>query len=174
VGAALKLGDDYTVGVAVQNFAGSISWSRETEEHGYLFSFDTMTVDNMEDDYVVSDDYSEEIPSFTTSLPRVMTVGLANTTGRLLWAVDWVQGFETAAGSSARPRLAAGVEYRLIGLLPVRLGYGTGGLRGSGFAGGFGLALSPVILDFGFQTGSSLSASSAKGLNLAVSLGLDF
>jgi len=174
VGAALKLSDDYSVGLSVRNLISNINWTNNTEEHGYIFSFDTMTVDNISDDYIVSEEYTEDIDPFSTSLPQVMTVGLANTTGKLLWAIDWVQGFETTAGSSAKPRIAAGAEWLGLGFVPLRAGFGTGGIQGTGFSFGSGLNLSPFVIDAAVQTGATLSSGSAKGLNVAFSIGLDF
>jgi len=174
IGAALELNRDYTVGLAIKNFLSNVSWNNDTEEHGYLFSFDTMTVDNMEDDYVVSEDYTKEIGGFSTKLPATMTVGLANVTGKLLWAVDWQQGFHTGSGASTRPRLAAGLEWRKIGFLPLRTGFALGGNRGSTFSFGSGLHLSAFRLDVAAQTGSSLSPYSTRGVNFALATGLVF
>jgi len=173
IGAAMNLNEKYTVGASIRNFMSTISWSNNTEEHGYEFSFDTMTVDNMDADYVVSEDYTREIDGFKTELPSVLTLGLADTEGKLLWAVDWEQGFKTEAGSSSKPRIALGAEYRGFGLLPLRAGFGTGGGKNSGFALGAGLNLAVIQVDFGVQTGTSLSSSSSKGLNMALGLRLD-
>lgn len=174
LGAALKLNNSYTVGLKMENLVSKVRWSHQPEEHGYLFSFDTMTVDNMSDDYVVSDDYSRDIEPFSTSLPRVMTVGLANTSGKFVWAIDWQQGFRRDAGSSTQPRLSVGAEWALIGLLPLRAGYSVGGERNSQVSFGTGLHLWAFYMDVAAMTGSNLSGYSAKGLNLAVSSGLNF
>lgn len=174
LGAALKLSDSYTAGVQITNVLSSISWSKGTEEHGYTFNFDTMTVDNMGDDFVTSDDYSIDIPSFKTSIPAVMTVGIANTSGSLVWAVDWEQGFRQAAGASTKPRLSAGVEWKPIGILPLRVGYASGGHKNTAFSFGSGLHLSALHIDFATVTGASLGSGSAKGVNVALSMGLHF
>ncbi len=174
IGAALRLNDDYTVGVRIKNFLSALSWNKNTEEHGYIFSFDTMTVDNMEDDYVVSDDYSKDIPGFSTNLPSVMNVGVANTSGSLLWAVDWEQGFRRAAGSSSKPRLSAGLEWWPISLAPLRAGFSTGGNKATALSLGSGINLTPFYLDFAVVTGVTLSPYSTKGVNLALSTGLHF
>lgn len=174
IGAALRFNDDYTAGVRIKNFLSSLSWNKNTEEHGYIFSFDTMTVDNMEDDYVVSDDYTNEIPSFTTNLPAVMNIGIANTSGSLLWAVDWEQGFRRAAGASSKPRLSFGVEWWPIALAPLRTGFSTGGNKNTAFSFGSGINLTPFYLDFAVVTGTSFSPYSTKGANFALSTGLHF
>jgi len=174
IGVALRLNDDYTIGARIKNFLSVLSWNKNTEEHGYIFSFDTMTVDNMEDDYVVSDDYSKDIPGFSTNLPSVMNVGMANTSGSLLWAVDWEQGFRRAAGSSSKPRLSAGLEWWPIALAPLRAGFSTGGNKATALSLGSGINLTPFYLDFAAVTGVTLSPYSTKGINLALSTGLHF
>lgn len=173
-GAALRFNQSYTIGASVRNILSSISWNSSAEEHGYLFNFDTLTIDNIEDDFFVSDDYTKPIDGFKTSLPAVLTVGLAKTSGSLLWAVDWEQGFRRAAGASSKPRIAAGVQWSLIRFLPLRMGYSLGGNRDAAFSFGSGLGLSAYYLDLAFVTGSRISGGSSKGLNFAVTTGIRF
>jgi len=175
IGAALKLDDNYTAGITISNFLSSMTWNNETQEHYYHFEFDTVLIDNMEDDsIVVSDEYSEDIDDFKSNLPSVMRIGLANTSGKLLWAVDYIQGFKLAAGASSRPRLACGAEYSFISMLPVRAGFATGGGKGSVISGGLGLKLALVYLDFAVSNHSTLNFNASKGLHLAFSAGLKF
>ena len=174
LGAAFQLSESYTVGARVRNIASSISWSNNTEEHGYNFNFDTVTVDNMSADYIVSDDYTLPIESFSTSLPAVMNVGVANTNGKLIWAIDWEQGFRRAAGASKNPRIALGLEYAVLSFLPLRTGFASGGAKQTAFSFGTGLYLSAFYLDVAAVSGASLSSYSSKGLNFAVSTGLYF
>jgi hypothetical protein len=175
IGAALKLSDNYTAGITIKNFLSNMTWNKETEEHGYHFQFDTLTLDNMDNDsLVVSDDYSINIPSFQSKLPSVMKVGLANTSGKLLWAIDWEQGFKLAPGASSKPRISIGAEYRLIGLLPLRAGYSIGGGKGTVVSGGTGLDFSLLYLDIAASNHSGFNFNKSKGLHLAVSAGLKF
>jgi hypothetical protein len=174
LGVALKLNNNYTLGARIENVVSKIKWDSEPQEHGYVFQFDTATVDDFDEDFVTSDDYSIDIASFETTLPAVMNVGFAHTTGKLLWAVDWTQGFRAAAGTSTKPRVAVGAEYRLLGILPLRAGYGTGGDRTTSFSFGSGLNLIGFYLDAAVVTGSTLSIYSAKGANLALSTGIVF
>jgi len=174
-GAALQLNDNYTVGVTFHNFLSKLNWTSNTEEHGYSFNFDTMTVDNMNDDYVTSEDYSVDIESFSTNLPSTMTIGLAKHTGSLKWAIDWRQGFrEQAAGASTKPRFAVGIEWGAIGVLPLRAGFSTGGDGNTGFSFGSGLNAGPFYLDMAVVTGTSMTVYSSKGAHLAVATGFEF
>lgn len=175
VGAAIKLNEQYTAGVSFSNLINSVNWNKGTEEHGYHFEFDTLTIDNMEDDsVVVSDDYTIDIPSFSANLPTVMRAGLADITGKFIWAVDYVQGFKLAAGSSSKPQIAAGIEYRLVNSLPLRAGYSVGGGKGSVMSGGLGFILSAFYLDLAVSSHSFLKFNEVKGLHMSVSTGLRF
>ncbi len=174
IGSAVKLNDSYTVGISVKNFLSNISWNNSPEEHGYLFSFDTVTVDNMDEDFVVSDDYTKEIEGFSTTLPSVMTIGLAQIQGALLWAIDWEQGFRRAAGASSKPRIAVGVEYSPLPFFPLRSGFSTGGNRSAAFSFGVGINATAFYLDVAAVTGASVSPGSSKGVNVAVTSGLRF
>ncbi len=174
LGAALKLSDSYTAGIRVKNFLSSLKWDKQTEEHSYIFSFDTVTIANADGDFVVSESDTKPIASFSTDLPSLMTVGFAKTSGSLLWAVDWEQGFRTAAGASTKPRLSLGLEWSGLPFLPVRAGYSTGAERPAAFSFGSGVAFGPFYLDGAVVTGKSLSPYSTKGINLAVSSGLYF
>jgi len=174
-GAALQINNSYTVGARISNFMSSITWSKNTEEHGYVFSFDTMTAENMTDDYITSEDYSIDIPSFKTSLPAVLNVGVANTSGSLLWAVDWEQGFRRAAGSSKKPRISMGLEWTgLLKVFPLRTGFASGGNKTTSFSFGTGIHINPIYLDVAAVSGSSISPYSSKGLNLAMTAGILF
>lgn len=175
IGATLKLNDNYAAGITFENLISNISWSNETQEHYYNFHFDTLTLENMdEDSIIVSDDYSKDIAGFKSKLPCIMKVGFANTSGKFVWAVDWTQGFKLAAGSSSKPRISAGAEYRLVGFLPLRFGYSLGGGRSSSLTGGLGFDLKTFYLDLAVANHSLFSFSATKGLHLAISTGLRF
>ena len=174
LGAAFKLNNSYTIGVRIENILGEINWDQQPEEHGYIFSFDSASVEDFDEDFVTSDDYTREIESFSTNLPAVMNIGIANTTGRLTWAADWTQGYRAAPGTSTKPRLSLGLEYDLLNFLPLRTGFMTGGDRNTAFTFGSGLNFPGFYLDAAVITGSSMSVYSAKGANLALSTGIIF
>ncbi len=175
LGAALQINQNYTVGATFFNFLSAVKWTEETEEHRYTFAFDTVTLANMtEDSMYTSTDETVAVNSFTSHLPSVIKVGLAKTKGKLLWAVDWEQGFKKAAGSSSNPRLSTGGEYRLVAFLPLRAGFGLGGKQGTTYAGGFGLDLSAFHLDLAVANYNAIIGSGGKGLNFAINGGIRF
>ena len=172
-GAALKLSEHYTAGISLYNAVSRIRWDYKPKEEGFLYSFDSLYVGSVADSLSVTQNYTRTINPFVTSLPRVLRTGIANTTGRLQWAFDWTQGFTLAPGSSTKPRVALGAEWRLIPLVPLRAGYALGGSQGAQLAGGAGLDLGPLYFDFAALSASG-TGSGARGLQLAVSSGLNF
>ena len=175
IGATLKFNDNYTAGMTFENLISNISWGDNTREHYYNFHFDTLTLENMDkDSIIVSDDYSKDIAEFKSKLPCIMRIGVANTSGNFIWAVDWTQGFKLAAGSSSKPRLSAGAEYQFTDFLPVRFGYSLGGGRSSSLSGGLGFDFKSYYIDLALANHSLFKFSSTKGLHLALSTGLRF
>ncbi len=174
LGAALKLNNTYTIGAKIESFLSHLKWDHKPEERGYVFSFDSMTVDNSDADYVTSDNYTKDIPAFTTTLPARLTVGIGKTHGKLIWGVDWEQGFRTSPGASTKPRLSAGTELSLIPMIPLRAGYAVGGGGHSAVSFGAGLKLLGYYLDAAVVSGSTFSAYSSRGVNVAFSTGILF
>jgi len=175
LGAALKLSKSYTIGATWSNFMSRISWSKDTKEHRYSFSFDTLTAANMgKDSIITKHDTTVDIAAFTTHLPSLLRLGLAKTTGRLQWAVDWEQGFKTGAATSSRPRISTGAELRFIPCIPLRVGYALGGKQGTTYAAGTGLDFKFFYIDLAAANYNAISGSAGKGLNVAVASGFRF
>lgn len=174
LGVAMNLSRGIVLGAKVSNVLSSMNWNKDTKEFGYQFSFDTATVENLDEDYILSEEIERDIPSFQTSLPKQLTVGLAQNRGWLRYAVDWTQGFENRFSVSKNPEIAAGVELRLIGFLPLRAGVQTGGDNDTRFSGGAGIKLLGLYVDAAVVGGSSLSSTSSTGAHVALSTGFAF
>lgn len=174
LGAALKINDKYTVGATIKNFFSSMTWNKDTEEHGYIFNFDTMTVSNMGADYITSNDYTVSIDDFKTTIPSYLNIGFAKTAGDVLWGLEWEQGFSSKTGVSSAPRFSGGVEWSPIKVIPLRTGYSTGGNKTSSFSIGSGFHFPVFYIDYAVVTGNSLSGGSSKAVNFAITTGLFF
>lgn len=174
LGLAFQPNHDYRIGVRVSNILSNISWNQDAKEHGYVFTLDTLTIGNSSSDVFVSTEYTNALNGFSTSLPPVLNLGIANISGNFVWALDWEQGFRREFGVSTKPRIGAGAEYTLFGFLPLRAGYSLGGNRNPSLSLGSGLKLGGFHIDYAAVTGSSVSSGSSRGLNVAFSAGLHF
>ena len=82
--------------------------------------------------------------SFSRSLPAMMRLGVAyQAMPKLTGVSNWDQAFSSGFGVTTTPRLAAGVEYRLVDWFPARFGLSLGG-RSSGSSIGF--AFGPFVM----------------------------
>lgn len=175
IGSSMQLTKNYTVGLTLFNALSNVNWNNNPREYRYTFKFDTVTVANMgTDSLFTSSDTTIDIADFSTGLPRSFKIGLAKTTGKMMWAVDWEQGFKKGAGTSAKPRISAGAEYHALSFLPLRTGFAVGGKRGTTFAAGFGFDFSVFYLDLAAANYNAISGSSGKGLNFAFASGFRF
>ena len=94
---------------------------------------------------------------FSTPLPASLRLGFVAASGRLPWlevvpgdiefAFDYTQGLNNSLGNTTRPRFSAGMEYRIIPLLPLRTGISLGGGDKFRWAAGFGLDFYAVSFD---------------------------
>lgn len=174
LGLAFQLNQDYRIGARVSNILSNISWNQGAKEHGYLFTLDTLTIGNSSTDAFVSTEYTNDLSGFSTSLPPLLNLGIANISGKFVWGFDWEQGFRRKFGVSTKPRIGAGAEYTLAGFLPLRAGYSVGGNRNASLSLGSGLKFGGFHIDYAAVTGSSLSSGSSRGVNVAFSAGLQF
>ena len=117
---------------------------------------------------------SEE--SFSRSLPAMMRLGVAyEVMPRLTVVGNWDQAFSKGFGVETAPRLAGGVEYRLVDWFPTRFGMSLGG-RSNGTSIGF--AFGPFVMphmrftlfDFAFVTRGGFFPGLAKGSALSVQI----
>jgi hypothetical protein len=89
----------------------------------------------------------------------------------MLLAIDYNQGLNESMGNSTKPRISAGMEYRIIPLIPLRTGISVGGNDRLRWAFGFGLDFLVVSWDLSTENFGMLF--SPKSFNMfSVSTGL--
>jgi hypothetical protein len=174
VGAAAELASGWTVSAVLKDLSPGISWPEGTER-GFVLHADSMTVEEGSDneDLVTSEDTWRSTGRFTTPYPPALRVGVMRQSGRLLVAADYEQGLASFAGRTTTPRLSGGVEYGVLGFLPLRAGVSLGGGLGPSLAGGMGLDLGPFTLDVAARN-RGITSGGSKGLSLAVTSALRF
>ncbi|HAL56884.1 MAG TPA: hypothetical protein DCP63_10525 [Bacteroidetes bacterium] len=123
--------------------------------------------------------------AFSVSLPTTLRVGVAINSseftglkflpGRMLIALDYSQGLNKSMGNTTEPRVALGMEYRLIPLLPLRTGIAFGGGDVPRWSAGFGLDLYYLSLDVGTENfGVLFSPKNFQMFSFAAGLRLRF
>ena len=96
--------------------------------------------------------------AFDTYLPTALRLGFETEAseipvlkflpGKLILALDYLQGFNESLGNTTKPRFSLGTEYRVFPVLPLRTGLAFGGGDKMRWAFGFGLDLHCFSLDF--------------------------
>jgi hypothetical protein len=179
LGMAMIFENNWIFSASWQNVYSQINWSGQPEETMFTFEFtEPINFDNLSDDdsdsLVESSDTTYDVDAFTTKLPTVFKFGLSRSYQKLTWSVDWEQGTTNAASQSVTPRISAGMEYKALGFIPLRLGTSFGGDRGNIFATGFGLYMGPYRMDFAVANNGSFNPNSTKGLDFGFAMGLRF
>lgn len=169
LGAAARLNDTWSLSFSLKDVVNYVNWSTDPQRFVYAFVLDSLTAERAEssdlDSLFRDTDETVDIDPFSSALPRKMRIGVARTTGMITLAVDYVQGFRTAAGTSATPLLAAGGELRALPWLPLRGGLALGGKEGFSTALGFGVDVGLMAWNFGATAKGGVF--SGRGLGLA-------
>jgi len=100
----------------------------------------------------------EDIESLSRPLPSRLNLGAQLIMNKLSMSVDFGRGFHSQGVNSRRLSFETGVEYRLIGVIPLRVGMRTGGVASTAYSAGIGLELR----NFEFSLAASSVRSSAN------------
>lgn len=179
VGGTVLFEDKWIFSACWHNLYSKINWTKDTEELVYTFNMDPINFDAINDSedsdsLIESNDTTYSIESFSSKLPAVIKLGLSRAYSKLTWAVDWEQGVSSGASQAVTPRLSAGLEYRPIGVFPLRIGTSFGGDRGTIYSTGFGIYMGPVHLDMAIANNGSIKPNGTKGALFAFAMGLRF
>ncbi|GAB4379537.1 MAG: hypothetical protein Kow0042_29030 [Calditrichia bacterium] len=167
----------WTFSLAFLNLLGSVNWKNQTEVRSYHVSSDSFAVkaEDMDDDVVVQHDSTYAIGNFKTRLPFTFDLGVAYQWHRnLLIAAEFEKGLNESMGARKNSRLAFGVEFTGIPIIPLRSGISLGGNHGFSFGLGTGLDLHFWYVDVGFMNHGGLTRGSAKGFTLSLTSRLRF
>jgi len=179
LGVAMVFAEKWVFSASWQNMYSRINWNRDNEEMLFTFHMDPINYDNLADEeisdsLVTSTDTTYDVAGFTSTLPSVIKLGISRSYKKLTWALDWEQGVSSGASQAVTPRIAAGLEYRLVGFFPVRIGTAFGGDRGTIYSTGFGFKFGPFRLDTAIANNGALNPGSTRGASFALAMGLRF
>ncbi len=175
LGFSAEYKNSWIFSLAVTDMISSISWNKNNELNTYIFTWNSLSLENSDDDSTItSDEIEETIGSFSSSLAPQLSMGASRNYKSLLLSFDYRQGFKNLGNVSTTPEIALGCEARFINSLPLRAGISLGGVDGKAAAVGLGLQLKPFFLDFAYMASGSIIPAGGKGIGLAVSSGLIF
>lgn len=174
LGLAMQ-GQHAQYGLVVRNAFANINWNKEAEATLYTFELDGMTVENSDNDSLVtSEETTVQIGEYSSRPPLELEIGAARNVGKLLVSGSIRQGFVNTAFVSKAPRLAGGVEYPLIKLFDLRGGIALGGVDDFSLATGIGFNFGPLQLDLAYASSARLQPWGGNGAKLAISTILEF
>ncbi len=81
-------------------------------------------------------------------LPAMYNFGASLTMGKLTTSADYGVGFNESGNNSKRSTLNLGLEYRFLGMIPLRFGTRVGGYSSTVYSAGAGLDLNFLELSF--------------------------
>lgn len=163
---------------------GSITWDKNTKEAagaGQISINDPLSQTGQDSLKNAIAGKERAVGSFSTSLPTTLRLGATFQSeklpflnwlpGRMLLALDYNQGLNESMGNTKKPRLSAGMEYRLIPLIPLRTGISMGGGDNFRWAIGFGLDLYALSWDLSTENfGMLFSPKSFNMFSIATGL----
>jgi len=106
--------------------------------------------DSLQND-VYGDFSAENIDGIEYRLPGMYNFGASLVMGKLTTSFDYGVGFNDSGTNSRRSTLNLGIEYRLLGLIPLRFGTRVGGFSSTVYSAGAGLDLNFLELSAGLS-----------------------
>ncbi|HQU71519.1 MAG: hypothetical protein KDI06_05720 [Calditrichaeota bacterium] len=177
LGLVAQTSEKFTLSATLLNGFGRVNWQADTEIRQYTVSGQDLAIgsDGFEDSLIVDTDTTYATGAFTTHLPVVLDLGLAyKPFRRLTLTANMEQGFTEEMGGYKGTRVATGLEFTGIPLLPLRAGASFGGRFGNSYAFGTGLYLKILYVDLAVMSHGGFSAGSSQGLTLAATTRLSF
>jgi len=187
IGASAEFLGLFTAGISLTD-VGSINWTKNAivASGDTTFKFTGYStqerIDSLKksfEDYVNRKNYE----SFSTGLPTAIRFGIATDLksiipffpGRMLISADYFHPIGNGEIVYKKPKLALGVEWRLIGFLPLRGGVSVGGLEGFALSAGIGLNL--PFMELNLATGhlnEFMAGGDLRNFSIATELRLKF
>tara|TARA_R110002124_G_C8962496_1_gene514210 strand:- start:538 stop:2064 length:1527 start_codon:yes stop_codon:yes gene_type:complete len=94
---------------------------------------------------------ASDIDGFKYKLPAMYNLGASLVLGKLTTSVDYGFGFNNSGTNSKRSTLNLGMEYRFLGMIPIRFGTRIGGYSSAVYSAGAGIDLNFFELSAGLS-----------------------
>jgi len=168
IGFFSKLNENITVGLAFKNLFGNITWSSDCLKHIIKVNGDSICAYSgsydFGDQFDENDDIYYSISEIKQTIPFEIHLGGKYELKVFNFYADYVQGFESSAFTSSKPKISLGAEYDILKWLPIRLGFGFGDERSSHYSLGSGLEFKTFAFSWALRSYYSPFPSYSKGL----------
>ena len=171
LGWALKIGDNITTNLAVQNLFGFIKWKDKNSEMMELtFDADVEATDDFEGflDEIANEDTTYSIKGYTSDYPTYLIAGFEyDVIPSIQLFLNYKQYFNEEFQFSTTPRLSVATKMSPAKWIPIRLGVALGGFEKFQIGIGLGLHAKHYHFDLGIsQTGGVFN--SARGIGFSI------
>jgi hypothetical protein len=175
-GGIAQLNDRFSLGVSFLNPISQMTWQKNAERRIYEIHGDSIALPfNLDSESVDNTEMRVGLASFSTRLPAVMDWALVyRSVSQTTITLEYEQGFTEQMGGTRRPRVAAGVEYWPVSVLPLRGGISIGGINGASWSIGSGLHFRHWYIDAAFINHRKLLPGDFKGIGMAITSRLRF
>ena len=128
--------------------SGRFEFSGAGNEDGEIGDFYDQLADSLQND-VYGDFDAQDREPLEYELPAMYNFGASLTMGKLTTSVDLGFGFNDSGTNAKNAALNLGLEYRLLGLVPLRFGTRMGGYSSTVYSAGAGIDLNFLELSLG-------------------------
>ena len=171
LGWALKIGDNITTNLAIQNLFGFIKWKDKNSEMIELdFNAEVEVSDDFEDitDAFTGNDTTYSIKGYTSDYPTYLIAGFEyDVLPNIELYLNYKQYFNEEFQFSTSPRFSFATKMSPAKWFPIRMGIALGGYEKFQVGIGFGLHAKHYHFDIGItQTGGLFN--SARGIGFSI------
>ncbi len=171
LGWALKIGDNITTNLAIQNLFGFIKWKDKNSEMIELdFNAEVEVSDDFEDitDAFTGNDTTYSIKGYTSDYPTYLIAGFEyDVLPNIELYLNYKQYFNEEFQFSTSPRFSFATKMSPAKWFPIRMGIAVGGYEKFQTGIGFGLHAKHYHFDIGItQTGGLFN--SARGIGFSI------
>lgn len=171
LGWALKIGDNITTNLAIQNLFGFIKWKDKNSEMMELtFDANIEVTDDFEDitDAFTGNDTTYSIKGYTSDYPTYLIAGFEyDVIPSIQLYLNYKQYFNDEYQFSTSPRFSFATKMSPAKWFPIRMGIALGGYEKFQVGIGFGLHAKHYHIDLGItQTGGLFNSSRGIGFSI--------
>ena len=172
-----EIGENHnvSVGLALNNIFGRISWSNDLEEVHYIIETEEEDVRQLDKDFFTEHQENYSIDSFVSRLPFNLRMGTLYRYNDFSFSLDYSQNFGSNYAYFYSPEVSMGMEYAINGWLPVQFGMRLPGRNLlMAYSLGIGLRFDRFECGLGYKSIGSFFGDNAKGMALSTQMKFRF